>query len=101
MATSSSTLMGFEVPERISKRYGRIFGIVLGLASWYALATILSRGPTAVPIEALQVTWGMVAEGTFTEHLLITGWWMIWRIIALVIVSIAMGTIIGLRTVGK
>lgn len=82
-------------------RPGRVFGVVLGIVGWYAIATVFPQGLMPYPLEVLGITWDLVASGTAWEHLWATIYRTFWGFLGSMILGTGIGVIMGVNNYGQ
>lgn len=74
----------------------RLFGLVLGVAGWYGLASVFPNRLMPFPGETLALTVELVATGVVTEHLLATSKRILLGFAGSMVVGVTVGTLMGL-----
>lgn len=95
----SDRLGGFELS--VPNSGARLFGIVLGIVGWYALASVFPNKLMPYPMETLLLTWELVASGTVFPHLASTLWRTLWGFIGASIIGGTFGIIMGSNRYGR
>lgn len=99
MATEdSSTIGGFRIPESLS---ARLFGILLGLIAWIAVAFVFPNELMPYPDEALGLAWGLIESGAAWTHLWATIVRSFWGFVGSMIVGVALGVFMGINNYGQ
>lgn len=80
---------------------GRVFGIVLGIVGWYALASVFPEELMPFPSEVVVLVWEILTEGNAIYHLKGTLWRTFWGFVGSVLLGIAMGVLVGINSYGK
>lgn len=70
----------------------RIFGVLLGFAGWFGLASVFPNELMPFPIETLELTWELVHTGVAIPHLVATLERTFWGFLG----AMALGGIIGI-----
>lgn len=73
----------------------RIFGILLGIAGWQALATVFPNELMPFPIETMLLTWELVETGVVWRHLAATAWRILWGFVGSMVAGILLGVLMG------
>lgn len=73
----------------------------MGLLGWYALAAVFPENLMPYPLEVLQLTWGLVAEGTAWRHLWATIYRTLWGFLGAMILGTALGVVMGANNYGQ
>lgn len=84
-----------------NERYARVFGIVLGLAAWTALAAVFPNDLMPYPAETLVLAWDLVRSGTAYTHVASTLWLTFWGFVGSLLVGGAVGVVMGINRYGQ
>lgn len=79
----------------------RLFGLSLGFAGWYALASVFPNQLMPYPLETLDLTWTLVAEGTVAPHLAVTLWRTLWGFVGAAAIGGVCGVVMGANRYGR
>lgn len=79
----------------------RLFGLSLGLAGWYALASVFPNQLMPYPLETLDLTWTLIAEGTVAPHLAVTLWRTLWGFVGAAAIGGVCGVVMGANRYGR
>lgn len=78
-----------------------MFGIVLGLLTWTALAFVFPQNLMPGPLTAMSLTWELVESGSAWRHLSATLWRTLWGFIGAMIVGVGLGVLMGINNFGR
>lgn len=99
MATKGKTTFGIgRLPTGVS---ARVFGIILGLIGWYALASVFPNELMPYPDETLLDAWDLVSTGVATTHLWATLWRTLWGFVGSMALGTALGVFMGINNFGQ
>lgn len=73
----------------------RVFGVLLGLAGWYAMASVFPNELMPYPLETLELTWELVWTGVAVPHLVATLKRTIWGFLGAMVLGTAIGVMMG------
>lgn len=83
------------VTDVLERWWAPAAGVAAGLVAWVILASVFPRNIMPFPTETLLITWELVVSGRATHHLSATLYRMFWGFIGVMILSIALGVILG------
>lgn len=73
-----------------------VLGILVGIVAWFVLASIFPRNLMPFPLETLEITWQLVADGTVFRHLMATVRRMFWAFLGTMSIAIILGVTLGM-----
>lgn len=79
----------------------RLFGIALGIAGWYVLASVFPNELMPFPLETLLLTWELVVSGVVFPHLASTLWRTLWGFVGASIIGGVLGILMGSNRYGR
>ncbi|MFB6142763.1 MAG: ABC transporter permease [Halorientalis sp.] len=86
---------------RLPESGARLFGIALGLAAWYGLASVFPNQLMPYPLETLQLTWELIVSGVVVPHLAATLWRTLWGFVGAAIIGSVLGVLMGSNDYGR
>lgn len=84
-----------------SSVFARLFGISLGLAGWWALASVFPNELMPFPVEAAQLTIGLFQDGVVMEHLIPTLYRTFFGFLGALLFGGILGVLMGLNNYGR
>lgn len=79
----------------------RLFGILVGLVGWVALASVFPNELMPYPLETLVLAWDLAVSGTAFRHIGWTLWLTVLSFVGSMLVGGAIGVIMGVNRYGK
>lgn len=81
--------------------FARLFGISLGFAGWYALASIFPNELMPYPLEAARLTVELFQNGVVFEHLVPTLWRTFVGFLGALLLGTVLGVLMGITRYGR
>jgi len=75
----------------------RLFGLLIGLAAWFALATVFPNDLMPYPYETIELAWGLVESGVAWPNLRDTLLRTFWGFIGSSLLGVALGVFMGIN----